>query len=269
MKTNRIFVTLLVAVLFLITSCEFFTHSLGEGFARDQAKLLAKSSASSILTASGSMSEKAILEALGTKSKEELKGLSKSDKETVLNITFDGSLNTSQIAPLADEFLNNQSGTSPEQGMQNLANQLVDLITPVNTSAAQELLNDQQTLETVAGNQLANAAFALLAQSAKELNNSSPPIDIMGNMGNQEPPLNLQTSTTQDIVDAMLDNPTSANENASDQLVTAINTLKVLSGAPIDLDGNGTTEVVPRPENEDITLFGALPLTDLLSQIGL
>jgi hypothetical protein len=253
---SKIFLFVILTLAFISSSCDIYTTALGETFARDDS-YLSSFSANEILGSDANSDDK--LEALSTKTDEELTSLSTEDKETILDITLGESIAMDEIGTLIDEIYSIDS--EDDIDTEALLDSVIDIINPIDTTAALVLLNDPDTLETADATSLLNASVALIAQAASEL--ISTDIDIISNL--EDSSLDINTSTTDEIIEAMMGEDVS--DTIKQNLTTAINTLKVLTGNEVTIDG----ETVDRDITEDNASLVGSPYTlnDLLEGLGL
>ena len=253
MNHSKSFLFGILTLAFISGSCDIYTTALGETFARDDS-YLTSFSATNILESDATSEEK--LEALSSKSDEELTSLSTEDKDTILDITLGESIAMDKITSVLDDI-----DLDDDIDADALLDSVMDIINPVDTTAALVLLNDTATLATADASSLLNASVALIAQAASELNTTD--IDIISNL--EDSSLDINTSTTDDIIEAMVGSD--ASDSITQNLTAAINTLKALSGNEVSIDGETVTRDTT---NDEASLIGSsYTLSDLLEGVGL
>lgn len=151
------------AVLFLFPGCnDFFTTSLGKAFASD--KDFSSLSFSGLVDAAerygtkDSEAAKSIMNCLASASKEELLGLSTSEKTAVLNTAANAAYSLDSVLDLIDELKNEDT---TEEEVIDKAFELFDSGT--NMNAVQILLDNGQTRNEVSVDTLILSSAALMA----------------------------------------------------------------------------------------------------------
>ncbi len=270
MKKNPTTV-LLCAILciagILYTSCGMFTTSLAKNAQRDQKDVFKNASARELAAfAEGKISANpktvaAIMDALGTKSPSELKSLSIKEKEAVLNLTLDASIPLKKVADIAQKALTDMKDSAKKKNAaERMVRNLIDSINTFDTTAPTQLLTDPQTMREADPGILANAAVALIIQTAAQKGFET----IRNNIGTTA--IDFKTQTPEAIVEKMLGAP-QANETpeakkSREALKAAVTAVKLLSGAEVDTpDGKIKRNITA----DSAKLLGLVSLTDILT----
>lgn len=257
------------ALILLCTlfSCEMFTTSLGKNSVRDQSEVVKKASASELadmaagIDSANPATARAIMDALSGKA-DDLKNLSKEQKEAILNLALDATVPMGDITKITEDLLDkvgDPNFTVSATEAKSLVEDIFDSVTEFNTTALNTLLNDPDTLKTVDPSTLANAAVASIAQIAKTSN-----IDI----SNIED-VDFTGGTVDSIVAIFLPSKpagqTSAEfAKAEKDLKTALTAVKVLLGKSVEVGGKD----IQRTDTDDVKLLGMIPLKDVLKGMG-
>lgn len=245
-----------LSVFFLFSACQMFTTSWGTKLQRNQQDVLKKASASDLLAftqgsnASNPDTIKAVLNLLSTKSSEELRGLSLSEKEIALTLALDATLPVKKISQIAEDADNLTD--DPDKVMRNLLKETDTF----DTKASRELLKDPEAMRKADPNVLANAAVAVMLQVTAKNGGYDK---IKSNIGSQEVDFN-GTEDAGAIVTKMLGTGGSSEDRAA--LEAAVNTAMLLQGSSRAKDSDG--KPVSRPGLKDVKLLGLMPLSDIL-----
>ncbi|MGI5173860.1 hypothetical protein H0R92_09710 [Treponema sp. OMZ 840] len=264
MKKKKVFYAvlhvLLCAVLILCVSCEMFTTSLAKGARRNQKEFLKKASASELIAfsqssySSNAETMAAVLDLLSGKSADELKGLSLTEKEQALNLTFEATFPFSTIKKIGETAA--QAGNNSVSGadVKNMVDEVINSLNSFDTAASAALLSDPEAMRKADPSQLANAAVAVLLQTTAS---------VYQNLTNNVTPENLKAKTPQTIANDIL-GPGPDADGKKAALKASLEALKLLSGGQA-YDSEGT--VVGRTiQPEDVNLLGVVSLADVLSQ---
>lgn len=160
---------IIVTVVFSLSSCNFFTTSVGKGLARDNSNIYSGQSSSDLVSLASSPeaindpeSSSKILEALGDKSDEELRGLSGDDKNTVLNLMVGNTITSDTMSDILEEVQNINS-----RPLEDVVDGMLENIEITDTRAVASLLHDETSLSQIDPKTGCLAALCLIAQVAK------------------------------------------------------------------------------------------------------
>lgn len=297
---NTSFVFGCVLVVFVLSSCEMFTNSLGKQFARDadeKKELLRNSSAADLaaMAADGGATSKdtsvAIMEVLGENPKE-LLTLTPVEKKAVLDLALGATVSISTLTGIIDDIdIDNIESMGDDPAVvKKLIDTVFEGVTGFDTTAITTLLTDKDALQEIDPSTLANAAIATVIQVAKKT-------EIMGKfLDSIDPNASIDPDALPEIgdIDFEKDSPSfivgkflAGTEPKKDKLTPAEfeaetkvfkQTEKELEAAlsvvQLLLTGSttvpGATEPVTRPTTElaDVKILGLIDLSAILSGFG-
>lgn len=225
-------VNAVLAFIIVITACNFFTTSWGAGLKRDNVAGLSKLSVDDLALLlsdpeylSDPESSGDLLGALGTKTTEEIQGLSQKDKESILDHTVAAGVPISVIAQIIEQ------GEDVDLG--SALSQLVSNSGDIDVTAAAAVLTDTETLKEADPTVIAAAALTIFIQvAADETEGSENPeqaanefLDMITETITDSTP----ESSAEDIVDQMIHDG-SISEESKEDMIAIITAMQVLSG---------------------------------------
>lgn len=166
-KQNIIFSVL---IMFLITSCSFFTTSLGTGLKRDLSETYSKVNTKNLaqmINDSSIISDreagKTLLEELGKRN--DISSLSPSSQDDVLSLMVNSSISTETLTSTL-KTLENASGESVDA--KKIAKDILSSIDTVDVGATKEILKNTSNFTNLTDTTVALATVCLVAQVAKD-----------------------------------------------------------------------------------------------------
>lgn len=213
MKRRTIVHTLtLIAVLATVSCRQLFTTSLGTAFARDEVSIPSSTPMDDLIdmAASGDAEDpdaaKAVLDALGGKSTDDIQDLSVDDQTEILDLATTASLD---IASVTDLISQAQDAVNTD----DFVSDIIDSFdTSVNLDAVVAVLTDTETLATAPIDSIVMASTVVLADVADDIGTDAI-MDIMAENAayiedpdnNPEPDLSAYTPEQQAELQTVLD----------------------------------------------------------------
>lgn len=238
-------VSALIAFIILITACNFFTTTWGSGLNRDNAEKLAQLTTDDLallLTdpdyTSDPESIVALLDALGSKTPEEIQGLSVEDKQAILELTISAGVPISSLAGIMEQATSGDPGSA--------LSELLSTTDVINVDAAAAVLTAPEMLETADPTVITAAAVTVLVQvvaaETEEAEDQDAAVTVLVNNITDSITNSPPGSTAEDIVDQMIADG-SISEGSREEMIAITTAMQVLSGTSstgIDRSGGGS-----------------------------
>lgn len=158
-----------ILIMFLITSCNFFTTSLGTGLKRDLSKTYSKvdtKNLAQMINTSSIISDKeagkTLLEELGKRN--DISSLPPSSQDDVLNLMVNSSISTETLT----NTLKTLENVNEESDAKQIAKDILSSIDTVDVNATKEILKNTENFENLTDTTVALATVCLVAQVAKD-----------------------------------------------------------------------------------------------------
>lgn len=158
-----------ILIMFLITSCNFFTTSLGTGLKRDLSKTYSKvdtKNLAQMINTSSIISDKeagkTLLEELGKRN--DISSLPPSSQDDVLNLMVNSSISTETLT----NTLKTLENVNEESDAKQIAKDILSSIDTVDVNATKAILENTENFENLTDTTVALATVCLVAQVAKD-----------------------------------------------------------------------------------------------------
>lgn len=235
-------VSALIALIICITGCSFFSTSWGAGLKRENAEELSALSMDDLavlLSDPDYLSDPAaiesLLEALGSKTPEEIQNLSPEEKQAILDLTISVGVPISSLGGIIDQAASGDAGSALAQ--------LVASTDVIDTDAAAAVLTDPETLQTADTTVIAAATMTVLVQVAAaetdDSENQDEAVDELVNNITQSIADSPSGSTPEQVVDSMIADG-SISAESREEMIAVTTSMQVLTGtSPTGIDRSG------------------------------
>lgn len=213
-----------ILIMFLITSCNFFTTSLGTGLKRDLSKTYSKvdtKNLAQMINTSSIISDKeagkTLLEELGKRN--DISSLPPSSQDDVLNLMVNSSISTETLT----NTLKTLENVNEESDAKQIAKDILSSIDTVDVNATKAILENTENFENLTDTTVALATVCLVAQVAKD----ADIVDKTDTITEEIQKVIEGETTIDDAVGAILDGNNGSDEN-KESLKIALKSAKQL-----------------------------------------